>query len=143
MRAFVFAVAAALLVAGCGGKPKPSEKQQIQTVLTTYYKAFGSGDTGGACHELAKDTKEALEKAAGGKDCTEVLAAALKQPDYARIASKLGGARITNVTIAMDKATARILLPDVPGATGEGARTTVPLKKEGGAWKIASVVGDG
>lgn len=141
--ALALVIATGLLAAGCGGSSKPSDKEQIETVLTTYYTAFGSGDTGGACQELAKDTKEALEEAAGGKDCTEVLDAALKRPDYARIASKLGGAKVTIVNIATDKATARIVLPDVPGAGGLGAKTVVPLKKENGAWKIASVVGDG
>jgi hypothetical protein len=126
-----------VLVAGCGGSDKPTDKEQIETVLTTYYKAFGKGDSGGACQELAKDTKEELEKAAGGKDCTEVLDAALKRPDYARIAAKLDGAKVSLVTIAMDKATARITVP------GVGTSTTVPLKKEDGTWKIASAIGDG
>ena len=136
-RACVFALAVALLVAGCGGKSKPSDKAQIETVLTTYYTAFGSGDSGGACQELAKATKEALEKAAGGKDCTEVLDAALKRPEYKKIAPTLKGAKVKKVTIAMDKATARILVP------GLKASTPVALKKENGAWKIASVAGDG
>jgi hypothetical protein len=137
-----FALAAGL-VAGCGGSDKPSDKDQITKVLTTYYTAFGSGDTAGACDELAADTKDALEKAAGGKDCAKVLDAALKRPDYARIASKLGNAKVTLVNFAADKATARIVLPDVPGAGGLGAKTVVPLKKEHGAWKIASAIGEG
>jgi hypothetical protein len=130
------ALALLVLVAGCGSG-KPSDKQQITTTLETYYKAFGSGDTGGACQELATDTKAALEKAAGGKDCTEVLDAALKRPDYARIASKLDGARVQQVNVVRDTATARILVPDLK------ASTPVALKKVNGAWKIASAITDG
>jgi hypothetical protein len=126
-----------VLVAGCGGSAKPSDKDQITTALKSYYKSFGSGDSGGACQELAKDTRANLEKAGGGKDCTEILDAALKRPDYAKIASQLDGARVENITIAMDKATAQVIVP------GVNAKATVPLKKENGAWKIASVVGDG
>ncbi|MEA2466214.1 MAG: hypothetical protein QOJ57_340 [Thermoleophilaceae bacterium] len=129
-------VVAGLLVAGCGGSDKPSDKEQIETALKTYYNAFATGDSGGACHELAKETKAELEKAAGGKDCTEVLDQALKRPDYAKVAPKLAGVKISAVTIAMDKATAKATVP------GVGKPTTVPLKKEGGTWKIASPVGE-
>jgi hypothetical protein len=122
--------------AGCGGSDKPSDEEQIRTVLSTYYKAFGTGDSGGACTELARDTKEELEKAAGGKDCTEVLDAALKRPDYAKVAPKLAAVKISAVTIAGDKATAKATVP------GVGKPTTIPLKKESGAWKIASPVGE-
>jgi hypothetical protein len=127
---------AALLAAGCGSST-PTDKQQITTTLKAYYKAFGSGDTGGACDQLADDTKAQLEEAARGKDCTEVLDAALKRPDYARIASKLDGARVEQVNIVRNTATARILVPELK------ASTPVALKKVNGAWKIASPIVDG
>jgi hypothetical protein len=122
--------------AGCGGTDKPTDEEQITTALTTYYKAFGSGDSGGACHELARNTKAELEKAAGGKDCTEVLDAALERPDYAEVAPKLAGVKISAVTIADGKATAKATVP------GVGKPTTIPLLKENGAWKIASPIGE-
>jgi hypothetical protein len=133
--ATTLAAAAALLLAGCGSSG-PTDRQQIETSLVTYYKAFGSGDTGGACNELSKETKTQLEKAGRGKDCTEILDAALKRPDYAAIAPKLKDTRVTKITIAGDKATAVVLVPGVKDNGALGARTTVPLLKEDGAWKI-------
>jgi hypothetical protein len=135
-RALAAAAAAAVLVVGCGGSDKPNDSEQIQTVLKTYYKAFGTGDSGGACNELARGTKEELEKAAGGKDCTEVLDQALKRPDYAKVAPKLAAVQVSEIHIATDKATAKTAVP------GVGKPTVVPLKKEGGSWKIASPVGE-
>ena len=134
-RALALTMAAALVAAGCGGKDKPTDTEQIRTVLETYYRAFGTGDSGGACNELAKGTKEELEKAAGGKDCTEVLDQALKRPDYAKVAPKLKSVKVTEIMIAGDKATAKAAVP------GVGRPTLVPLKKEG-TWKIASPIGE-
>jgi ketosteroid isomerase-like protein len=128
--------AAVLALAGCGGTSGPSDQSQIETSLTTYYKAFAQGDTAGACGQLAKDTLAALEKAAHGKGCSAVLGAALKRPDYAAIAPKLARARVTKVTIAGDKATAAVVVPGV-----HAALPPVPMLKEGGSWKIASAPG--
>ena len=135
MRLALVLVLLGALLAGCGSSG-PTDRQLIETSLLTYYKSFGKGDTGGACNELAKDTKAALEKAGRGKDCTAILDAALKRPDYAAIASKLQNARVTKITIAGDKASAVVLVPGVTANGALGARTTVPLLKEGGAWKI-------
>jgi hypothetical protein len=134
-RAVSLAAALVLLVAGCG-QDKPSDKDEIVSSLETYYKAFGTGDSGGACNELASGTREELEKAGGGKDCTEILDQALKRPDYAKVAPQLAKVQISAVTIAGDKATAKATVP------GVGKPTVVPLKKEGGSWKIASPVGE-
>jgi ABC-type microcin C transport system duplicated ATPase subunit YejF len=135
--ALALALGAGLLVVGCGGSGNATDREQITKVLTSYYKAFGSGDSATACADLAKATRDGIEKASGGKGCTEVLDAALKRPDYARIASKLDGARIEQVTIVQDKATARILVPELK------ARAPVALKKENGTWKIASSIAHG
>jgi hypothetical protein len=130
------AIAVALVVAGCGGDSGPTDRQQIETAVLTYYKAFGKGDSGGACNELSSVTKTQLEKEGRGKDCTEILDEALKRPDYAEIAPKLQDARVTQINVANDKATARVLVPGVKTNGALGARTTVPLVKEKGAWKI-------
>ena len=137
MRRLALALVLLVLVAGCGGSSPPTDKQQITTTLEAYYKAFGSGDSAGACQQLAEDTRAQLSKASGGKDCTAVLDAALKRPDYARIAAKLDGARVEQVNIVRNTATARILVPDLK------ASTPVALEKEKGTWKIASPITDG
>ena len=138
IRAGSLAAAVVLLstIPGCGGSDKPSDKDQIEAALTSYYKAFGKGDSASACKELAAGTLEELEKAGGGKDCAEILDQALKRPDYAKVAPKLATVQISSVTIAGDKATAKATVP------GVGKPTVVPLKKEGGSWKIASPVGE-
>src|SRR3954452_21943763 len=131
----VLAIALAVLVTGCGSCG-PTHRQQIETTLLTYYKSFGSGASAGACQELSKETIAQLEKPGAGKDCTEILDAALKRPDYAAIASKLKNTRVTRITVSNDKATAQILVPGVKNNGALGVRTTVPLLKERGAWKI-------
>jgi hypothetical protein len=137
VRATAAALAALVLalVPGCG-KDKPSDKDQIETSLETYYKAFAKGDSAAACDELASGTREELEKAAGGKKCTDILSQALKRPDYAKVAPKLTAVQVSAVTIAGDKATAKATVP------GVGKPKVVPLKKEAGGWKIASAVGE-
>jgi hypothetical protein len=134
------AAAVALVVvaiAGCGGgSGGPTDKQQIETVVLTYYKAFGKGDSARACTELSSVTVANLEKAGRGKDCAEILDAALKRPDYAEIAQKLQATRVTLVRVVKDKAVARVLVPGVKANGALGVRTTVPLVKEHGAWKI-------
>jgi ketosteroid isomerase-like protein len=135
VRRLACVLAAAVLVAGCGGGP--SNTAQIKKVIGSYYEAFSNGDSATACDQLAKDTVKNLEKQAKGRACVDVLNDALQQPDYAAVAQKLKNAKITNVTVLNDKATAEI---DVPGVGGKAARTSVALKKEGDSWKIATAL---
>ena len=138
-------LAAALLATGCGGGGGgKSEREKIEDSVTAYYKAFGTGDSAGACGYLAKDTRKELEKASGGKDCAKVLDEALKRPDYARIAKKLSAVTVKNVKIVGTSATAMTEVPGAdPAGNGKAVSTTVPLKKEGDTWKIASSIGEG
>lgn len=133
--------AAALIATGCGGGGQ-TDKQRVEAVVTTYYRAFGSGDSNTACNQLATATVAALEKA-GGKKCAQVLDAAQKRPDYARVAPKLNGVKVTAVKVTGKAATATTQVPGVATADGTGVTTTVPLRKEGGSWKIASTIGEG
>jgi hypothetical protein len=134
--------AGALVASGCGGGggDGKSEKEKAEEAVSAYYKAFGSGDSDTACSYLAKETAAALEKAGGGRDCPEVLDAALKRPDYARIAKQLADVKVTSVRVTGKTATATTEVPGV-GAGNDPVSTTVPLRKEGGQWKIASAVG--
>lgn len=133
---------AALIASGCGGGGGKSDKEKIEETLTSYYKAFGSGDTESACNYLSEETAKELEKAAGGQDCPKVLARALKSPDYARIAKELEGVKVTSVKVRGKEATATTEVPGVAGSGGDPAATTVALKEEDSEWKIASPVGD-
>jgi hypothetical protein len=133
-------LAIALAVAGCGdGKP---DREQIESTVTSYYKAFGKGDSAEACRQLTKGAIELLEKSAGGRKCPDVLDEALKRPDYARIAPKLKNAKVVEVKISGDNATARAEVPGA-GRNGTPAKVNVPLKKEGGSWKIVSTASGG
>lgn len=134
-------VAASLVLAGCGSDA-PSDEDQIKETVVSYYKAFGQGESDTACGELASETREELEKASGGQDCAEVLDRVLKQPDYAKLAEKLDGVKVTEVKIVGDQATAETEVPGVAAAAGGSVHTPVPLKKENGDWKIASAVGE-
>jgi ketosteroid isomerase-like protein len=133
-------IAAVLVLAGCGGGGRPSDREDISTTITTYYKAFGSGDSATACNQLTSDATRVLEASGGGKDCTKLLDEALKRPEYAKIAPKLGEAKVVRVKVTGDTATAVAEVPGV-GKKGVTVSTAVPLKKEGGAWKIASTKG--
>ena len=137
MRAAVAALAVgALLTAGCG-TGKASDTDQITMTITTYYKAFASGDGETACNQLTSDAVKSLEAAGGGKDCAALLDLALKRPEYARIAPKLENARVFAVHIDLDRKNATAVA-EVPGAGANGGkiRTSVPVTKEDGDWKI-------
>jgi ketosteroid isomerase-like protein len=128
----------ALLSAGCG-PGKATDTDQIKATITTYYKAFGSGDSQTACNQLTTDAVKTLEAAGGGKDCAELLDLALKRPAYARIAPKLEKVKVGAVQFDFKRRNASAVA-DVPGAGADGRdiRTSVPLKKEEGDWKIVS-----
>ena len=137
MRRLAAAAAIALLaLAGCGGQ---SDKQKIESTITDYYKAFGSGDMKAACSHLTADAVKLLE-ASGRAKCPAVLATALKRPAYARIAPKLKGVKVIAVKVSGANASATAQLPGA-GAGGAPVNTSVPLTKEGGDWKIVSTAG--
>jgi hypothetical protein len=129
----------ALFAVGCGSAGKTSDTDQVKTTITTYYKAFGTGDSETACNQLTRDAVKTLEAAGGGKDCAALLDLALRRPAYARIAPKLGKAKVSAVHFDLDRKNATAVA-EVPGAgkSGGNIRTSVPLKKEDGDWKIVS-----
>jgi ketosteroid isomerase-like protein len=138
----LFLAAAALAAAGCGGGGGgKSDKQKIEDAVAAYYKAFGSGDSDTACSYLAKDTAKELEKAGGGQDCPKLLAAALKRPDYQRISTQLDKVKVTSVRVTGKEATVTTEVPGI-GPGSDPVSQTVPMKKEGSDWKIASTVGE-
>ena len=125
--------AAALIVTGCGSSKK-SEEQQVKDTLTSYYKAAAGGDGAKICDLLETQTRAQLERRAGGKKCGDVVAAALAQPAYKKLAPAVASAKVTKVTVNGTAATATVQ------ATGRRP-FSVPLTKEGGTWKVQSALG--
>jgi hypothetical protein len=126
------ACAAALAGAGCGGSK--SDSQQVTDALNSYYKAAASGDGSTVCDLLSTQTKAQLEKQAGGKDCSTVVTSELARPAYRKVAPTLRTAKVTKVTVNGNNATATI-------RTKLPRPLSVPLTKEGGAWKIQAPLG--
>lgn len=126
-------IAAALLVAGCGGSG-PGDKEKIETTVRDYFTAFSDSDPAKACDQLVPEARDALAKAARVKDCPAALARALQRPDVKRYGPALRNVKVLSVEISGDTATAKV--------RAIGSTTSVPLRKEGGAWKIEGKVGE-
>jgi hypothetical protein len=131
-------LAAAILVAGvaivgCGGGSSKSDKQQIADTVATYYNAAAAGDGSKTCDLLAKRARTQLEQRAGGRKCSDVVTAELAAPAYKKIAPALKSAKVTNVVVNGDQATASVKTSI--------RSLSIPLAKEGDAWKIQVAVG--
>ena len=120
-----------LSLAGCGG---PSDKEKVQTTVRDYFTAFADSNFDKACSELADQTKEELVKAARVKDCPSALRRGAQRADVKQFQARLRDAKVLSVDIKDKTATARI--------RALGATTTLPLSKQGDAWKVEAQVGD-
>jgi hypothetical protein len=123
---------AALAVAGCGG---PSDKEKVETTVRDYFTAFADSDFDKACDKLAAPTRDDLVKAAHAKDCPAALARGAARADVKRFKTKLRDARVLSVDIKDKTATAKV--------RALGTTTSLPLAKEGDAWKVQATVGEG
>jgi hypothetical protein len=122
-------VAAALALAACGGDDGSSgEKEEIETVILTYFTAFADGDGAKACGQLATDTQVELVKATRATNCPEAMAEAAKQPEIQPYVERFRDAEVVEVEITGSTAKAKVR------AIGE--ETTIPLATEDGEWKI-------
>src|SRR2546429_8188621 len=124
-------VAAAFGAAGCGGAS--SNKAQIESTIRTYYTAFANGDSAKACDQLSTSTRAELERQGGGRKCADLLTAAGGRPGAKRVKPALKNPKFGTVNVTGNNATVSLTVAGTP--------TTVPLKKEGGRWKIVSAVG--
>jgi predicted protein tyrosine phosphatase len=120
-----------LSLAGCGG---PSDKEKIETTVRDYFTAFADSDFDKACDKLAGPTREELVKAARVKDCPAALKRGAQRADVKRFQAKLRDARVLSVDIKDKAATAKV--------RALGATTSLPLVKEGDAWKVQGQVGE-
>jgi hypothetical protein len=128
-RASTAALAVTLAVAGCGGGGQ-GDKEKIEATIKDYFAAFADTDPAKACDQLVASDQDALENAAGAKDCRAALTKALQAPAIKRYAPQLRDVKILSVKITGDEATAKV--------RAIGAATDVPLRKENGDWKIAA-----
>jgi hypothetical protein len=125
-RATIASLAAAVALAGCGGGP--SDKEKIETTVRDYFTAFADQDYAKACDKLSKQTREDLVKAARVKDCTAALVRGAERAQVKRFRVQLKDVRVLSVDIKDKTATAKV--------RAIGATTTLPLVKEGDAWKV-------
>jgi hypothetical protein len=132
------AVAAAVVLSGCGGGGgSTNDAQAAGTAVTDFAKAFGAGDGQKSCVLLTPAAQAAFVKRvqvlAPVRDCataiTRIHAAAGAQVAAAFSAAKVVG----KPQVKGDSATVTL--------SAAGHSTTVALKKQGGAWKLAAVPG--
>jgi hypothetical protein len=124
-RALVLAVAAAIAlpIAACGG-----QDDEVEQAVDTYIDAVQDANAGQACDQLTKSAQESIERTLGesGQSCDEAYMTFLSiggdQP------GPLENARIKNVKVDGDSATANV---DV-----DGQNLALQLTKEDGDWKI-------
>jgi putative NIF3 family GTP cyclohydrolase 1 type 2 len=129
--------AAALLLPACGGGeggPSDDEKK-VETVVRDYFKAFAAGDGTKACEQLGAETRVQLEKEANVKDCATAIEQATKRPEVKRYTKQLADVKIVEVNVSGGNATAKV--------QAIGQTTTVPLQREGDAWRITGATGAG
>jgi hypothetical protein len=123
-----------VMLAGCGGG-ESSERDKIDSTLHDYFTAFARGDSAKACGLLAVRAQEAAARAARTTTCAAAFDRALKSPGVVRYRSRLGEAKVVEVKLNGNIATAKV--------QAIGQTTSVPLQKEGDAWKIESAAGAG
>ena len=127
------AAAVALAIGGCGGGQ--SDKEKIETTVRDYFTAFADSDFAKACDQLASSTREDLVKAARAKDCPAALARGAQRAEVKRFKSALRNAKVTSVAVNGKAATAKV--------QAIGQTTSLPLVKEGDAWKVQGQAGEG
>lgn len=129
-------LALAVLVAGCGGGSKGSDREQVRSSVTDYAHAFGDGDGKKACSQLTAAAQASfvtrVSALTGTRDCAQAIDK-LHAVAGAAITGPFQDAKVTAVKITGDSATATL--------SAGGGSTTVPLSKQGGEWKITRVPG--
>ncbi len=125
-------LAAALLVAACGGDDGPGPDAAVRD----YYRALLAGDGARACAKLTDALEREIAASAAarsvGGTCPDVLVlAGGLNPD--RAGDQLDGLAV-DVSVDGDSARARLANP----LTNKGE--TLRLERAGGEWRIASLV---
>jgi hypothetical protein len=125
---------AAALLGGCGGPPPPDEatsRTQIKQIVLEWhrYQADGNGKAG--CALLTKRARYAQggDKCAASIDRYRTFAAPIRQA--------LRDTQVDQVVVIGDKATAKThTTATVGGVTRTTPPATIPLRWEGGRWRV-------
>ncbi len=133
-RLAVLALAAAALVGGCGGAPVPDDatsRGQITKIVLDWhrYQADGNGKAG--CALLTKRARYSM----GGDKCERTIDGYASYS--APIRQALRDTQVDSVTVAGDQATAKThTTATVGGVKRRTPSATIPLRWEGGRWKV-------
>lgn len=135
-RAASAALAATVLLAGCGDDDKRSEPEQVSAAATDYARAFGNGDGDAACARLTKAAQEDLTKRVstlvGTRDCPEAIEK-LQAVAGPNVTGPFQEAKASDPKISGDSAT--VTLTAGPGTE------EVKLQRVDGEWLLTRAPG--
>jgi hypothetical protein len=133
-RLAVLATIAAALVSGCGGAPPPDDATshaQIKKIVLEWHRYQADGNGKAWCALLTRRSRYAQ----GGDKCEQSIARyrSLSAP----IRQALRDTKVDSIAVTGDKATAQThTTATVDGVTRKTPPTTIPLRWEGGRWKV-------
>lgn len=134
--AAALAVAAVLLVAGCGGSSAPPDRDQVSATVLDYAHAFGAGDGAKACDQLTPAARARFLQLVALLARTTNCPTAVRRVEQAvgpQAAAAFRAARVSSVQVHGSTATARL----IAGAQSAAVRLT----KQGGRWRLAAAPG--
>lgn len=124
----VLLLSAGPALAGCG----KSDRDAAADTVTSYLKAFGTGDGEGACDRLTPETRRLVAprvaRKLGGRGCPDAIRALWARLPAAQ-ADALTGATVRRVRVKGEAA-------EVSFRAGR-ARGVAKLRKSGDGWKIS------
>ena len=122
MRRLLPLIVAAALLSGCG------ESGAVEKRVDALYDALAAKDARSVCGMLTTEQRRILAR--GGRDCEDVMGQGLRFLDGAL--PRLRDAKVTDVEIDGDRATATVERPD-------GRENRIGLRKEGGRWLVSAL----
>lgn len=117
----ILLAALAVTVTACG----ESEADRAKSSVEDYLHAVQDGDGGKACGLLTDRAKQAIERS--GPRCAQAISS-IKNGAASQLASRLKDAKVENVKVKGDTASAEIKLDPIT--------QTVNLVKQDGKWKL-------
>ncbi|HWX44979.1 MAG TPA: hypothetical protein VNY52_06625, partial [Solirubrobacteraceae bacterium] len=118
-----------------GNEAPPTERQRATAALAAFLRARANGEWSKACTYLAGTTRSQLERLAGASKgrvsgCGPILAALSKGPASTRADTLTAG--VASLRIKGNSAFALYHGP-------KGSKYVMPLRNEGGAWKVSEL----